>query len=823
MNSTPENESLLKRVQALIKRWVAIRFCVKGVFCLIAGLAVVLLYLHLMGFPRWISDPVMRELNRRGLNVQWEELHFDIRYGLLVREVKWFASSVDSTPLFCAEKMVLDFKLQDLLHAGFRLNGIRIINGRYCVAEDGESAQALSAVSELQAEIRFMRSGTRIERFSGKWIGIHLYGNGIILKPDSRYSGSPFAVWEKLFAQPLTDESEMQKHLLELLQSMQSKEPPVLEVEFTVHPVQLDLNECTIELHGESVLLGNVHYDELKLDAAIKNGTVVLPSLLLKEESGSEARLSGSYRIQDQTIAVRLSSSLGQSSVVNLLPSSWVAPLFPKKINFIDGLEFSVTAGPAAVSDIASTVKSSIQWSSGVLDGVYTSNGYIQQAMLGPEELKSVFYADVGRSDLKGRVGATGIYRFASGAYEVDVTARCDPLDLKGWMGRGLARFIDQTEFTERGLSGQLRVIGSVKQKDSMAFEGFLSANDVMLRGAAWDSVQCNMAYSNWIVRLTDVEAIRPEGRLRGTYEQDFERETVTFDARSSVYPFAIGKLMGAGVQPVFDVVSCTGRVFATGSGFVDYARCTNMDFNAHVTGTLWNVQGVDVELASFHLKGVRDRYELKDLVAQVHQGRVHGNAAAYPLGVASNLYYDLAVIGTNINVQTLAGNLRGKEGDEYTGRLSFETTLMGGFQRPMTDSLQGAGSMRIAGGQLFRIPLLGGLSKYLANIIPGFGYAAQTDFSSKLKIEDRTVYADDLQIEGNIISLRGSGNLDFDKRLDFDMRVFLLKRGPLAKILNVVTYPVTRLFLEFHLGGKIHDPAWRPVNLPKEMYLIFD
>jgi ABC-type transport system involved in cytochrome c biogenesis permease component len=67
-----------------------------------------------------------------------------------------------------------------------------------------------------------------------------------------------------------------------------------------------------------------------------------------------------------------------------------------------------------------------------------------------------------------------------------------------------------------------------------------------------------------------------------------------------------------------------------------------------------------------------------------------------------------------------------------------------------------------------------------------------------------------------------GHGFMAFNKDLDFVVHVKFLRQSLVARLVNIVTYPITKLFLEFHLGGTPTEPDWRPQNLPKELYFKF-
>ena len=82
----------------------------------------------------------------------------------------------------------------------------------------------------------------------------------------------------------------------------------------------------------------------------------------------------------------------------------------------------------------------------------------------------------------------------------------------------------------------------------------------------------------------------------------------------------------------------------------------------------------------------------------------------------------------------------------------------------------------------------------------------------------DEHTAKDNARLLGHIISVNGSGRYYFTNKLDFKVRVRMLREGRLAALLDWLTYPVTKL-LEFHLSGPMERPVWRPDNLPKELF----
>jgi len=131
---------------------------------------------------------------------------------------------------------------------------------------------------------------------------------------------------------------------------------------------------------------------------------------------------------------------------------------------------------------------------------------------------------------------------------------------------------------------------------------------------------------------------------------------------------------------------------------------------------------------------------------------------------------------------------------------------------------------MNITEGRIFQIPLFGGLSDFLTRVIPGMSVLLrQTDVQASFVIADGKIHSDEILIEGDIFSLVGQGDYYLDGTLDFTVQVKLLRKHTLAAdVFRFVTHPVSKM-LEFHLGGTLDSPRWRPVHIPKEVFLMFD
>ena len=163
-----------------------------------------------------------------------------------------------------------------------------------------------------------------------------------------------------------------------------------------------------------------------------------------------------------------------------------------------------------------------------------------------------------------------------------------------------------------------------------------------------------------------------------------------------------------------------------------------------------------------------------------------------------------------------------GFEGD-YLDRDVYgdsECSLVCRFPRDMGDDkskLNGEGHLSIRNGQLMRLKGFAGLLELLAEKVPGFSLITDsTQASCDYRIENGIVKSDNVYIEGSVFSIKMYGYFDsVNERLDYTARVqFSKKDSVMGKILHPLTWPFTKLLLEFRLRGTSDDPKWEYISV---------
>lgn len=154
---------------------------------------------------------------------------------------------------------------------------------------------------------------------------------------------------------------------------------------------------------------------------------------------------------------------------------------------------------------------------------------------------------------------------------------------------------------------------------------------------------------------------------------------------------------------------------------------------------------------------------------------------------------------------------------DGKSGIVNGEIELSGPLVTNVVRGLNGRGTTRITDGHLLQMNFFAGLTKLLAEHVPGVDYIVnQSQASVDFTISNGVFRTENLYIEGGLVSLKGWGEYDIEEdQLDFTIRSqFLKKESFLGSVVHPVTWPFTKLLLEFKASGSIHDPKWRYISV---------
>ena len=159
----------------------------------------------------------------------------------------------------------------------------------------------------------------------------------------------------------------------------------------------------------------------------------------------------------------------------------------------------------------------------------------------------------------------------------------------------------------------------------------------------------------------------------------------------------------------------------------------------------------------------------------------------------------------------------------DYVGEEVFgdsECRLEFRFPRAMTNNyevMDGSGHIAIRNGQVMRMKGFRGLLEAMPSVAPAVTwFSDSTQASCDYVIEKGVLKSDSIYIEGSFFSIKMYGSFDTVKpALDFTVRVQFTKKDSLVgKLLHPLTWPFTKLLLEFRLTGTPEAPKWQYVSV---------
>ena len=141
-------------------------------------------------------------------------------------------------------------------------------------------------------------------------------------------------------------------------------------------------------------------------------------------------------------------------------------------------------------------------------------------------------------------------------------------------------------------------------------------------------------------------------------------------------------------------------------------------------------------------------------------------------------------------------------------------------FPRSMTNNyevMNGRGHVSVKNGQLMRMKGFRGLIDAMPSVAPAVTWFSDTTQAScDYVIDNGVLKTDNVFIEGTLFSIKMYGTFDtVANDLDFTVRVQFAKQDSLlGKVLHPLTWPFTKLLLEFRLTGTPDEPKWRYVSV---------
>ena len=146
-----------------------------------------------------------------------------------------------------------------------------------------------------------------------------------------------------------------------------------------------------------------------------------------------------------------------------------------------------------------------------------------------------------------------------------------------------------------------------------------------------------------------------------------------------------------------------------------------------------------------------------------------------------------------------------------FTGKVAANLSLHG--EGHSLQSLKGSGEVQVTEANIYELPLLVGLLKVLRSGTPDKTAFTQSDI--KFRIEGRHVYLDQLDFEGDAVSLYGQGTTNFDQQLNLTFHGVLGRNDARLPMVKNLIDRTGEQFMQMYVGGTISNPQIHTQPLP--------
>ncbi len=756
-------------------RWCRrLHLCARCV-CLAAALfAGPLLYLWIAGLPGPIANRLLRRLDAHPFLVTAERLGISPRGNLIAHQVLIYPDDSFAEPILGLEECVVRPNFAALLRGRLEPSRLRIESGFILfppwTRTSSPRADARLHLTGLRADLRPSLDRIDIVFASARCHALDLHAAGSLAGLQTRAPGGA-RIADHLAAaiDAIRQSPALLPSFVNALADTETDGPLTLRLE-----IGGSVTGATVAavLEGEQFSLGGQRIDRVSGRASWRDGLLHIESI----------RARGP-----------------------------------------DGLRFELQAEPAPPTNLPAGLVGMFAFDRFILRGVRFANGSGHfSSEDGRLHLRDCA-TRIGAEGERGTAAATLVWDPIEDTLAGDLDLALDPNDFAPFLNSNQLRIARRFGFERERphFTGSFR--RTTRPETNITVAGRLSADSFTYRGVAIDSMQADLVHTGDTIRLDGWRFARPEGVTTGSLVVPLHQRDIHVSLDSTMHPVAIAGMVSPRLHQAVSLWRFDGPVAMRARGMVDGSGLEEItDLVLEVDGRRMGRGRWIADEAQFTLHAYHGVYATTNLTGRAYDGTFQGTVRVEPLPAGPEHRFIVRATLADADFARIA--LAYAEAGEAppSGRVHLTLQVTGLVSDAFGPVTRGSGSLFIKDGAVFRTRLFGGLSELLSRLVPGLGFVAQTDMACTFRIEESAVFSDDIRLEGDVISMRAEGEIEFDGQARMRVEVQLLRRGPVAALLRLLTMPVTKLF-EFRMTGTLDDPKWRPINLPKELFLIFD
>jgi len=849
---------------------VCFRWCRISILLLILAAACVLLWFNQVGLPAFLKEPLLRNLEAKGVLVEFTRMRLRMTRGIVVENVRMgvragvAGDSQNPTLTIGEAQLLLDFG--QLVRGHLQIQGLVLRQG-WLVVPINEASQPLETLelTNIQTDLRFKENETwALDNFQAGFKNTELALSGDLAHaPEIRK-------WE-IFNRPkggpkggqnwpakLRNFSEILERIhldgtprLSLNIEGDARDPHSFDVrlqvtapsartpwfgarnlEFAANltaPASMATNTTLPGVWGvvqPYQLVWSTHFDQLRseklnADSVAANGFWRAPELAVTDLSVrlGQGRLAASlqYDAASQRVSFTNSSAFDLPAIERLLPETarqWLASCYwsePPALWFGGTADLSAWPHPSAVIVQGGLAMAQTTLGMVAVDQMQTHFSYSNGVWQVPE-LRVV------RDETRLQLDATGDQ--ATKIFNLHVQGTFDVNMIRPWLkSKTAVREVGRLAFRQP-LHLNVTVRGRMDDAATLAAEGQLALTNFSARGGPMDSLVTDVSYTNRVLVFSHPQAWRKQGTqamsadavildlnaYRLWFKNGFSTAEPQFVANS------IGPKTGRTLEPYQFLEPPTARV----NGYVslrsseDSQEMTEEDLRVDILkGAPFRWLRFNSRRGEGTIRWLGGTLDLTNMNLEFYQGRAVGNAH-FDFRPRFGTDFSFAWNVTNANLHWLMVDLASPS-NHLEGMLGGRVVVTSGNSTNW-QLMSGYGNASLHDGLIWDARLFGVLSPALNTIAPGLGSSRATDAAAAFNMTNGVIYSDSLEIRTTMMQLHYDGTVDLHENINARATAQPLRDTGLGHLIRIISWPVTELF-EYKVTGTLENPHMAPYH----------
>lgn len=815
--STPEDN---RTVQDRRKNgpWTWCCRCIYALKYLFLAACIGLFYLNTVGLPDAAVARVNRALSDQGLSLECTRLRLDLLHGLVADGVTLIRQQPGPSEVVLASKRVY-LHLEWIQEGRFqpRVHGIKVVHGRLHPAAlqllPATLLRPLLTLDDLNCTLVLGEDVHRLEHLSGSILGLAISGNGDIRIPNAKDATPPQE--QDPWVASMSQETEFFDTLWQELERLTWSPDSEATFSFSLDPVHPSNSTIRVEAEGSWLDLRGIRFSDWSADARLQDQALECRRISVVHRD-REARMTGRIDLRQETVQCSVYSDLVPECLLPLLPWSWSQAL-TQHLSMREGhMEAHFECGPIPFDQVGNSFAGWFRLQDADLSGLWVREAFADVTWEAPDFSISNLSSLCGTGTDQGLIQGSIRFQTDPGNWDADVRTTLDPILLIPVAPDHLHGLIRRFTFTEHNPDIQLRLAFNRDPTPGLTFTGSGACGPFQYNGVHLDGAQVGLNYNRGRLDIRPMLFQRQEeGWLKGWLSIDAASWMSAFDFESTFHPLVLGGLIGTNLGSVLKGLKVDGQGTWTAMGLADLVDRGRTDLHATARLEEANILMFPFEKIdmTFDVSGSQFNFQVapSSFCAGTAIGSFQLDLGEQGSPFTLSMSLDDASMSRVISLtdRPVDRNL--------TGRVQGELLLSGPTTPYRPANLTGEGRIAVQNGSLFRIPLFGGLSQLLSWFIPGLGFTSQTDLTASYSIKDNQLSTTDLIISGNLLTVLMEGQYTFDDQLRFDVKARPLSPGLISDVVNLVTFPISKLF-ELRLRGSLTEPDWSMKRIPKEL-----